>query len=173
MDRHQTHPTVLARIPHIKASSRERTRERLPSSSGRLIGQALSFRVLAGVTLLLFAVAILPHSLGFIGRRPDSSAVVQVVPEKMPDAIAPSANAVAERSPAAANAQTSVPVPASPPPISVARRPEQIIAESSPPPTEAPSMSEWPNPAHPITLPKPSVDQPQTGATPTTAIRLP
>ena len=60
MDRQETELIVLARIPDLGSVGRSRHRGRSLASRGRVIGQALSFKLLAIATLLLVAMALVP-----------------------------------------------------------------------------------------------------------------
>ena len=61
--------TVLARIPDLDVGSDDAAEEEtgmgLPRSTGRLLRQALSFRLLAGAAVLLLIAAVVPLPFPF------------------------------------------------------------------------------------------------------------
>ena len=76
MDLQRKKWTVLARIPDLNAAGADGAADEeagggLPASTGRLIKQALSFRLLVGTALFLLVAAVMPFALrqeGPIGR---------------------------------------------------------------------------------------------------------
>ncbi len=55
---------VLARVPHLDAAAAEGDTASIPQEAGRLIGQLMSFRLLAGTILLLLLMTIIPFTAG-------------------------------------------------------------------------------------------------------------
>ena len=79
MDRQETELVVLARIPDLGNVGRSRRRGWSLASRGRLIGQALSFKLLATAALLLVAMALVPltvHTGSPAADSPPTAAVV-------------------------------------------------------------------------------------------------
>jgi hypothetical protein len=170
MDLQEKKPRVLARIPKIVSSVQGQAREETPLSSGRLIGQALSFKLLGGAALVLVVVAI----FAFHGSSPSSVPSVAVTP---PPAWQPSPPAAsAEAAPVwvapVATAPASTPAPASPLPMPEVR-PQPKLAGTPPAPPAAALMSAWPSPAHPTSAPEMSREEPQVGVNQAMAIRSP
>ena len=119
MDRQTTQPMVLARIPDIAtaANMADKEHETVPTSSGRVIGQSLSFKLLAGVVLLLVVAAVIPFALWKHGQSTDSpSATAEALPAWHPGSPAPSAATAPTWTPVAA-VPASAPIPASPSPM--------------------------------------------------------
>lgn len=146
MDRREERPVVLARIPNLNSSRANETIEGPPASSGRILGQAFSFRILAGVTVLLVAVAIVP--LTFKRDAPTTEAAPAWNPGALADTGAAWPAPVAETGSAwpASVAETS----ASPSPterVSSERSVAGVISASAT--IDEPLMSTWPNPSQP------------------------
>jgi hypothetical protein len=78
MDQHKTALPVLARFPdlcdHTPAEHDGSSGLGLLASSGRLIGQTLSIKLLAGTALFLLVGAVLPFCIGKSSPPADSSA---------------------------------------------------------------------------------------------------
>ena len=149
---------VLARIPALNIGTHEDSRGELPTSKGRLINQALSFKLLAGATFLFAVAAILPFTLSRGSQsRPssDSSRPSDALAEWQPS---PSAQLPSTSTPALATAVAP---------------PTEVACESaSPASTGAPLMSPWPNPAHPTLSPTEArFEQPPAGVNQAMAIR--
>lgn len=134
MNRQTGEPVVLARLPDLGDVGRDRRGGKTPESRGRLIGQALSFKLLAVCVLLLIAIALIPWSLRKHSSSAESSpaAVGSAAPVSQPSASAPVA-----ASPPSAPAATPQP------------QPKVATAPPPPPPAEIPRMSKWPSPDHP------------------------
>jgi hypothetical protein len=158
MDSPRTKWTVLARIPDLNAAGAEGTVDDdsdggLPTSAGRLVKQALSFRLLIGTALFLLAAAVIPFALGkkappgdpspasdsaTVWHSPSSSASANTSPiSRLPTA------GTAPQRPVAlipATSERSRPPAMIPPP--------DAKAASQPHRTpDGPLMSRWPNPA--------------------------
>ena len=156
MDRQETELIVLARIPDLGDVGGSRHRGRSLASRGRVIGQALSFKLLAIVTVLLIAMALVPLTLRKSGQSADS-----------PPTAAGSTTPFAQ-------APAPAPTPISPPPMPAAV-PQPKVASAPPPPAaaEIPRMSQWPNPAHPTSPPAAGNVEPRAGVNQAMAIRPP
>jgi hypothetical protein len=160
MDRQQAGLAVLARIPCLNdtqpsadKASRARTGLEMLASTGRLIRQATSFRLLAGTVLFLLAAAIIPFVLN---KKPPSSespstneAVVahrlQTSQDPVPDKKMTVGQTVARRPAIMVSAksnQAAPPVTLPPPPDTAEKSPAGQAAE-------LPTMSPWPSPAQP------------------------
>ena len=156
MDRQEMELIVLARIPDLGSVGRNRRRGRSLASRGRVIGQALSFKLLAIAALLLVAMALVPWTVHRSSQSADS-----------PPAVAAGATPVA---------QTPAPAPAPASPSAVpAAAPQPKVASAPPTPAaaEIPLMSKWPNPAHPTSTPVAANEEPRAGANQPMAIRPP
>jgi hypothetical protein len=153
MDRHEVKPVVLARIPNLNSSGTLIFSEGPLASSGRIINQAFSFRVLASVTLLLVAVAIVPLTFKRDAPPPEPTATAEVLSPAAPAApAAPAPPAPPAVSTAAAPAQPApaVATPASPSPTqSVAATPSVASVTPASASIDEPLMSTWPNPSQP------------------------
>jgi hypothetical protein len=150
--------TVLARIPDLNAGSDaaadEETFMGLPASTGRLIKQALSFKLLIGTALFLLVAAVMPFVFGKKAPSADPSPVIDsaaawhsgsnpALAERLP-AGKMSATPAASSRPVAVIPATSerVKPPATVPPLPDKRAPPQ------PRSANGPLWSNWPNPAH-------------------------
>jgi hypothetical protein len=162
---------VLARIPDV-ATAEHGGHKTVPKSTGRVIGQSLSFKLLAGVVLLLVVVAIIPFALWKHGQSTDSPATADAMPAWHPGSPAPSAATAPSWTPVVA-VPASAPIPASPSPMPSAM-PQPQVASQPPAPAaiDSPLMSAWPNSAHPV-APEADAEQPRAGANQAMAIRPP
>jgi hypothetical protein len=157
MERQDTKPLVLARIPDLGTARRSEGREGLPQSKGRVFSQALSFKLLATVALVLVAVAMIPWTLTRSAPSADPPAVVDSSPQWHVSPSAATANAVPPPTYLVAQSVTAARSPTNstmaPPDTIPLPRAAGVSAASAP--TDPPPMSLWPNPAHPIS---PSTD---------------
>jgi hypothetical protein len=141
---------VLARIPDLNAAGADgaadgETGGALSASAGRLIKQALSFKLLVGTALFLLAVAV--FAVGKKAPPTDPAATwpsdpAPVAADASPTDTVPSTPVVASRPPAMIPATTE---PARAPAII----PPPSIVKDTPQPSPAvdqPRMSSWPNP---------------------------
>jgi hypothetical protein len=151
-------------------------------TGSRLLNQALSFKLLAGGTILLLAMAILPSALNKKAPSTDTSATAGV---SSANRLQPSAGSAEGVSPwRAATAQTSpkpptllrpsptertpAPVAVLPPPPEVQGKPTQNVAEN------VPTLSVWPNPVHPVSQQtEVGAEKSPANSNPPTAIRPP
>lgn len=155
----KSHLPILASIPDINSNADESQAEEetgwLPTSAGRLIQQAMSFKLLVGTALFLLVVAVVPL---ITGRTPavatDPATVADQSPRWHGGSTTASADATTPKEtvpkPAVAVKPATV-VPATP----ESARPPAVV--SSPPPTKAPQqparvaerplMSTWPKPS--------------------------
>ena len=164
MDRQTMQPMVLARIPDIAIAAHHgehKEHKTVPTSSGRVIGQSLSFKLLAGVVLLLVVVAVIPFALWRQGQSTDAPATADALPTWHLGSPAPSATTAPTWTPVAA-VPASAPIPASPSPMpSVV--PQANVA-SQPPASasiDSPLMSAWPNSAHPTAASEVGAEEPR------------
>ncbi len=159
---------VLACFPDLNAFGTEQrgdgaTDTSPPSSAGRLINQALAFKLLSAATLLLLAVAAFPFFSSRADRPTGSpSATDAPLPWQVGPAAGP-AEATMAQSPTprpatvvpATPQQSAAPVPlpspsetaAAPPPTTADQRCASVPGRC-PPPADVPLMSRWPDPAH-------------------------
>ena len=149
MDRQEMEPIVLARIPDLGSVGRNRHRGRSLASRGRVIGQALSFKLLAVVALVLVAMALVPLTV----RKSSQSADSPPTPACTPVAQAPAP-------------RRSVCRP-------LLQHPRLPVAPPTPAVAEIPLMSKWPNPAHPTSTPVAANEEPRAGANQPMAVRPP
>jgi hypothetical protein len=166
----ETKPTVLARIPQITTAN-ESARGELPVSRGRVIGQALSFRMLGTAVVVLVALAIVPY-LFLRGNQPAApSAAANTAPAWQPSPPASSADAAPVWVAPVAVTPKSAPATISPSPMPEVS-PQAKVAVA-PPPAQAASalMSPWPNPAHPASTPEAGSEEPRASANQSMAIR--
>ena len=156
-------PIVIAQFPRISNSSHHWISQESLASRGRLIGQALSFKLLAVAALLLIAVAVVPWTVGTSEKSPDVSTATTPAPQWEPNAPASATEvAVVAASPVA-----------SPSPLpEILPQPEMANTPPTPAVAEAPTTSPWPNPAHPINpLPEADGKPLETDVRPAIAIR--
>lgn len=172
MDRTGTKPLVVARIPDLSPAEHRETRRELPPSTGRLIGQALSFKLLSATMLLLVVAATLSSVLGR-NSRSTASSTSDVVSEWRPGSDTSSADVAPRWTPPAAEVPAVVPTAVNRSPTPTVVRPVEAARESpAAVPVGAPRMSVWPNPAYPITAQRePTGDEPHAGANQAMAIR--
>ena len=171
MDRETTRPMVLARIPDVATSANRGGAKEVPTSTGRVIGQAASFKVLSGVVLLLVVVAVIPYALWKHGQSTDTVASAETLPAWNPGASTPSSAAAAPTWTPVAAVPASAPIPASPAPMPAAM--PQATVSSTPPgpaPIDSPLMSAWPNSTHPV-APEAGAGEPRADANQSMAIR--
>ena len=170
MDRQTTTLNLLARFPDVSTVRPERIGGKVPPSRGRVIGQALSFKVLAVAAVLLVGIAIV---LNRSGPSSESSTATTSLPQWHSESPAPSANAAPvwvtplAQTPAATPAPTAPPAtPGIPPQPTLANEPSAMTA------AVGPLMSQWPNPAYP-TAPQidSGVDESHADANQSMAIR--
>jgi len=177
MDRHETKSMVLARIPDVGVAEHQGSRAELPTSSGRVIGQALSFKLLAVAVLVLVVTATIPYALWRNGRA--------TAPSTTADASTTTATAWQAGSPGSsagtapvwvAPAVAAVPA-AAPSPVKSLLTPEVVpqpkVASDSPVPAspDASQMSAWPNPNHQIASPEAGGEAPRASMNQAMAIR--
>jgi hypothetical protein len=175
MDRQQTKLIVLARIPDLSVSEHKASPGNRLASRGRVISQALSFKLLAVLALLLVAMAIVPLTVNKTGSPTDSPPAIDPVAARQPNSPAVLTNA--GTGPIAPVAQTAVSTPTLVRPSPVPSVPPQPVIATTPPapaPTPAaaaPLMSAWPNPGHPTSTPEAGSNQPQASLNQAMAIR--
>jgi hypothetical protein len=177
MDARETQRTVLARIPDLNANdpddgAKANSGRGLPTSVGRLINQAASFKLLAGIAALLLVGAVFighipstdpaptadtatawrtePTSVAASGRQ-NSGGTTAATPQRF-ESILASANAPRGEKAVAPKTVMNKPatlIPATPQRSQApAMVPPLEVARDRQPgrPTETPLMSEWPNP---------------------------
>jgi hypothetical protein len=158
MDRQEATPMVLAHIPDLSAVvEKSRSNGRRPTSRGRVIGQALSFKLLAVAVVLLVALAMVPWTINRNGSSVDSPTPADSLPAWNPGPPTPSANVAAVH--ATPLAEAAKPTPASPSPTPrVFPQPKVVsalpVSASASAPTVVPQISPWPSPDHPISPPE-------------------
>jgi hypothetical protein len=176
MNQQRTEIAVLARFPDLSTDRQPQPRANennswnLLGSSGRWIGQAMSIKLLAGMTLLLLVGAVLPLCLSQKSKTADVSTADSALSTWQPKLPESPAEATSARTEA--------------PGVMVARRPAVVVSPTSdqfPPPAKLPSEvaapsqpSATPSVAESIMSPRPSVEArrepPPTG---TTVVDLP
>jgi hypothetical protein len=192
-------PVVLARVPDLSGSGRSRRRREEPKSNGRMLNQAISFKLLGIAASLLLVVAIVPFAFNGNPQADEAPATPAApMPVWQPQAsLVSTETGVAAPAPALpepALTPLAAPAAAIPPPSPTFPIPPpavQAYPVASVPPaiSETPTMSQWPNPApasnqvqpgDPVqpgnsaqVSPLPTVDGQvlPAGANPTTAIR--
>jgi len=170
MDLSGTKLTLLARIPDLSISPEEKPCKSKLFSRGRILNQAISFKLLAVAVVLLIVVALIPKVL----KRGDS-ADRSVATESAP-AWGGSGATTSSESPAAAPASVADASGAKPVQGNVrpATRPALAtgVASAIPAsrPVDEPLMSAWPNPNYPIS-PENGGVEPQAGANQPMALR--
>lgn len=161
MDRYEMRPTVLARIPNLNISGPSRSRSRMPASSGRILSQAFSFRVLASVVLLLVAVAVVPRVFKRDTPSPVATTTAEASNPGTPAAVTDTATpwtAPVVQTPTA----NSTPMP------SVSSEPSVAKVTPVSASIDEPLMSTWPNPSQPIC---PQAEEPRADVNQSMAIR--
>lgn len=179
MDQQGTRRVVFARFPDVSSGRGSSSQKAVPVSSGRLLSQAASFKVLAVAVAVLVIIAIVPFAFNRSGSMPETQTVASPQPEWNPNpTAAPAPVEVAPATPAAPAPIAVAPVAAQP--ALVASRPTPVAAPAptatpappvTPAPAETPTMSTWPNPSYPVPTLKTSEDQPQASANQTMALR--
>jgi hypothetical protein len=157
-----TEPVVLARFPRIRSSRHSSPHHEPPTSHGRWIGQASSFKLLALAALILVAVAVVPLAKNVSQTVVETPKAVEPVavwqPKMAPTNAAPPALAAAAPAPVTATPapppKVDTPKPVTPPPeiakaTPTSTAPAVAAATPNPAAVEAPTMSTWPNPSHP------------------------
>lgn len=156
---------IVASFPDVNvAGARTRKDDAVevgqPSSLGRLVSQAVAFKLLAGLTLVLLAIAAAPV---FFGRGSK--------PAGPPSAWCPTPAASPKSAPTVAASRPATIVPATPrpsqPPATVPPTAETATAQKLVPPL---ASSRWPDPAHAVAsdnrargeFPKAASNQPMT-----------
>jgi hypothetical protein len=150
MDNRETTAKVLARIPDLhgagvgKESAIHRRGGGPSASMGRILGQALSFKLLAGVALGLMAAAILPLLFATKSRTADSPSTNDLLPSQ---ANTSDTGHNASVAPPKATLVRAMPEKASAP--GALGPPPPAIGNASPSfPKDEATMSNWPNPAY-------------------------
>jgi hypothetical protein len=166
MDRREMRPPVLARIPNLSSSRAERPPEEPPTSGGRIINQAFSWKLLASVALVLVALAIVPLSSKRDAASSDPTAAAEAWNPSAPTP-APAAEVASPWTTPVAMAPTS--------PAPVANTAFEPLADGVKPASASiaePLVSAWPN-APQSTWPKPATaeEQPQADANQSMAVR--
>ena len=172
MDWQETKPAVLARIPDLGVAERRRSRKTPPSSSGRVIGQALSFKLLAAAVLLLVAIAVVP----FVFRKKEQSTSPSIAANALPEWQHRPSAPPAGPAPAKTVFVSGLSAPAAPSPLPAPGMfPQPKVASDPPavPSGNAEMMSVWPHPNHPISVPEAGAGAPRASANQAMAIRPP
>jgi hypothetical protein len=177
MNGQETELLVLARIPDLNGGG-SRHRGRGLVSRGRVIGQMLSFKLLAIATLLLVAMALVPRTIRKSGQAadPPPTAAGSPTPVAQAPASAPTSPPPTPAPAPQPKVAVAPPAPAatSPPPAPApAPQPKVAIAPPTPAPAAMPTMSRWPNPDHPPSAPVATNVDPHAGANQPMAIRPP
>lgn len=163
MDRREMKLTVLARIPNLNSSKASGPPEEPPTSRGRIISQVLSFKVLAGVVLVLVAVAIVP-AFKPATPTPESTATAEAW---HPGELAASADAApAWPAPVAESPASSSPMP------NILEKPNVASVTPVSASIDEPLMSPWPNPSQ-ATNPRNEggAEEPRAGVNQSMALR--
>jgi hypothetical protein len=147
---HEAKVVVLARIPNLgqqTPNSDEDDDAFLSESGGRLIRQALSFKLLAGLTLCLLVVAVVPFPwFGQPSSATEPSVADDSVGSWQSDLPATRSDATTQLdTPRQATLVRAAPE-LSPGHDSLARPQAERPQRASPPPADGPLMSKWPNP---------------------------
>jgi len=187
MNRLETKRIVFARIPDLNASHSGHDMEGEKNTGwgptgSRLLNQALSFKLLAGGTLLLLAVAILPSVFTKKAPSTDTPATAGASPanrlqshSESADSVSPWRAATAQTVPKpptllrpSPTERSQAPVAVLPPPPEVQGKPTPNVAE------DVPTLSVWPNPVHPVSQQSEvGAEKSPANSNPPTAIRPP
>jgi hypothetical protein len=146
MDRQQTRLQVLARIPCLSSSAssdnkvaQEKKCLGLLASSGRIIGQKISFKLLAGISLFLLVGAVLP---AILPRKASLSSESTASCSSVKSSVAePAVIQPVARRPVVMVSATSERLP---PPVVLSPPPETSVKPSA----ELSTWSSWPSPNH-------------------------
>lgn len=151
MDRMETNWTVLARIPDMNTfGTGSRIEEEggtsLPTLSGRILNQSLSFKLLSGLAVFLIVVSVLPFFSGRKEAGSDSASAVDPLSQWQAGTSATPDEARVARAPAPRpmTLVSATPEQASAPEIIPL---EGKIKNEPQPAVETPLMSSWPNPS--------------------------
>ncbi|MCE5266299.1 MAG: hypothetical protein LLG00_00230 [Planctomycetaceae bacterium] len=165
---------VIASFPDLNALGREKHHGGLvqteqPCSTGRIINQALAFKVLSAVTLLLLVIAVRPL---FSGRaeKPAESPAMAATPTPWQPAANAAAGTMVAQMPAARPVTV---VPAAPQeaaaPVVVPSPAKTTAPPSANPPADGELASKWPDPGRAINpqagygdAPRATANQPMT-----------
>jgi hypothetical protein len=182
MDSPRNEWTVLARIPDLNAAGADGAADDdpdggWPTSAGRLIKQALAFRLLIGTALFLLAAAVIPFILGKKAPSVDASSASDLATAWHSPSSSMSANAspMGKLPPAGTAPQRPVAlIPATPersrPPAIIPPVPDANVASQPHRTTDNPLMSRWPNPAR-APSPLAGAEGPQASANQPIAVR--
>lgn len=158
MDRREMRPPVLARIPNLNSSRTERPPEEPPTSKGRILSQALSWKLLASVALVLVALAIVPLATKRDAASPEPATAAETwhpsVPAPTAD-VAPPWSAPVAQTTTAQSAVTPSPI------VTVLPEPPVNSVTPTSASIDEPLMSAWPNSPQP-TNPSPSTTPTQS-----------
>jgi hypothetical protein len=143
---------VLARIPNLGGTGEGASFGESPKSTGRILDQVISFKLLAALTVGLIAVALIPMAVHKNTSTSEAVAVHDVSARQAPTAASAAAPLV--YTPSATPVQTVTPGLATAPPIAVPMPCNSPASDSVPNrPSSANGvdtamMSVWPNPEH-------------------------
>lgn len=141
MDRHDSECMVLARIPDLNSYGSDMPNEPTQKSGSlgvlgaRLLNQSLSFKLLSGLAVLLFVVAVLPFFFGGDKTADGTAATLDEADSWHAASVEPES-----RSPVAESEST-------PPMTVVSASSERELPPEILPADERLSMSSWPNTA--------------------------
>jgi hypothetical protein len=170
MDGRQMKPAVLARIPDLASSERE-TAGGEPPSRGRVVSQALSFKLLAGAAVLLAVMAVVPSVFRRGGEKEGPATASTPTAAWSASPPAPSAAAAPRWTAPVVSAPASTPIPASPSPMpDGSPAPKAAGASTAPVSAAAALMSPWPNPTQSISSPEAGNDAPRAAVNQAMAI---
>lgn len=139
-------PMVLARFPIIDLADKEEARGATPDSKGRILGQAMSFKLLAASVLVLVVGSVAPWAWKQSNSSESSTSEPAITwQNRPPKAAVEAAPVCVTAAPMSAAAQQS-PSPA----LRVASKPPiATVSSAATATTGASLMSAWPNPNHP------------------------
>jgi hypothetical protein len=143
---------VLARIPNLGGAGQGASFVEPPKSTGRILDQVISFKLLAVLTVGLIAVALIPVAIHKNASTSEAVAAHDVSARQVPSPAL--AAATPASMPSATPAQTVTPGLATAPPIAVPMpcnspaSDSNLSRPSSASGVDTAMMSVWPNPDH-------------------------
>jgi len=171
MDHSGTNLTILARIPDLSISPEKKASKSSLISKGRILNQAISFKLLAVAVLLLIVVALAPKVFKR-GDSSDTSVATESAPAWGGSGVTASSETATVGPASVAKASATMPAQASSrlTTNNIALPGAVASAMPSSASVDEPLMSAWPNPNHPISSESGGME-PQSGANQPMALR--
>ena len=153
MDRKLSDCLVLARIPDLKSFESDNADDAQPIASrpasigSRIMNQSLSFKLLAGLAMILIVASVLPNFFGGSATVDDAPAVVDAADSWQAAAPESQHEAAPSGAPRPMTVVSATPEPGAAPDM-IPTKCEDEAQQQPEIADESPMMSSWPNPAH-------------------------